>query len=210
MRVCILGASGGIGRYIVSKSLAMGYEVSCQTRDADNLTQFSDQVRVYEFHPTDSERLSEFVAGADVVVFALGADILGPSTLFSQVTKTLIALMTEHNIARLITITGVGAGETKGHGGFIYDWIGYPLITKRIYKDKDLQESLIKKSSLDWIIVRPAVFTNREQKNALQVVTEILPDTVLRRVSRQEVAEFVVDQFKSNTYLHKCPFIGRP
>lgn len=51
--------------------------------------------------------------------------------------------MNQHSVRRLICVTGVGDGETKGHGGFLYDRILYPLLTKGIYADKDKQERRI-------------------------------------------------------------------
>ena len=58
-------------------------------------------------------------------------------------------------VRRLICVTGIGAGDSKGHGGFLYDRIFNPLLLKTIYEDKDRQESLIKASDVDWVIVRP-------------------------------------------------------
>ena len=40
--------------------------------------------------------------------------------------------MKQFGVRGLICVTGVGAGETKGHGGFLYDRILYPLFTKGI------------------------------------------------------------------------------
>jgi hypothetical protein len=78
-------------------------------------------------------------------------------TLFSN-TRILIDAMVGHGVRRLVAITGVGAGETKGHGGFLYDCILYPLFTKRVYTDEGRQDELIRASPLDWVIVRPAPF----------------------------------------------------
>ena len=36
----------------------------------------------------------------------------------------------------------------------------FPLLLKRLYDDKDLQEWIIKSSGLDWTIVRPGLLTN--------------------------------------------------
>jgi uncharacterized protein YbjT (DUF2867 family) len=47
-----------------------------------------------------------------------------------------------------------------GHGGFLYDALAFPLLLKRVYDDKDVQESIIKSSGLDWTIVRPGLLTH--------------------------------------------------
>lgn len=122
-RVAVLGASGGVGRLIVSHALDQELEVVCQTRNAEKLADLAKRIDVQAFDPRDSVKLGEFIKGADVVVFALRVDTAGATTLFSDVTAALITAMSREHVKRLIAITGVGAGETRGHGGFLYDWI---------------------------------------------------------------------------------------
>lgn len=210
LRIAVLGASGGVGRRVVRRALARGYEVVCQTRSAKKLADVAERVRVHAFDPRDRAGLAAFIEGADAVVFALGVDTPGPTTLFSEVTAALVAAMARQGVARLVAVTGVGAGETRGHGGFLYDRIVYPLLTRRRYEDKDRQEALIAASDLDWIIVRPAPFSHRRPAGDLEVHAHVGPDTVLRRVTRDEVAAFVVDQLESDRYLRRRPFIGHP
>ncbi len=99
------------------------------------------------------------------------------------------------------------AGETRGHGGFVYDKVIYPLFTKNRYQDKERQEKLIQNSGLDWIIVRPAPFREGGKPAPLTVVTNVQGVT-LRRISREEVALFVVAQLADDRYLRQTPFIG--
>jgi putative NADH-flavin reductase len=206
----VLGASGGVGRLIVHRALDQGFEVVCQTRDARKLADIATRAQVRAFDPTDQAHLGEFVKGADVVIFALGVDTAGPTTLFTDVTKALISAMARERVKRLIAITGVGAGETRGHGGFLYDRIIYPLFARMRYQDKNRQEALIAASDLDWIIVRPAPFSNRRVPVPIEVHTRVDSDTVLRRITRDEVAAFVIDQCAGERYLHQRPFIGHP
>ncbi len=100
-----------------------------------------------------------------------------------------------------------GAGETKGHGGFLYDHIIFPLFTKNRYADKERQEQLIRQSDLDWTIVRPAPFNEAKPRSDFQVVTEI-GDVVLRKVSRTEVASFVIEELETGRYRKRTLFIG--
>ena len=208
--VAVLGASGAVGRRVVDRALARGYEVTAQTRNARKLADLADRVRVHAFDPRDRAQLGPFLQGADAVVFALGVRTVRGTRLFSEVTAALIPEMRNSGARRLIAITGVGAGDTRGHGGFVYDRLVFPLITRRLYRDKERQEALIADSGLDWIIVRPAPFVDRPGEGPLQVVTEIGPDTVLSRITRDEVAAFVVDQLDSDAYLYQRPFIGHP
>ncbi len=207
-RIAVLGASGTVGRRIVARLLDGDFDVVCQTRSADKLAQLAGRVQVHAFDPRDAARLSEFLSDTDAVIFALGTNTTGATTLFSDATAALITAMKERQVGRLIAITGVGAGETRGHGGFFYDWIIFPLFTRKRYQDKDRQESLIAASDLEWIIVRPAPFSERPVSGALEVHTEIKSETRLTRITRDEVADFVAAQLDSDRYLRQRPFIG--
>lgn len=99
------------------------------------------------------------------------------------------------------------AGETKGHGGFIYDHLIFPLFTKNRYADKERQERLIQQSGLDWTIVRPAPFSEAKPHCDFQVLTEV-GSIVLRKVSRTEVASFVVEELEQGANVRKTLFIG--
>ncbi len=210
LRVLVLGASGGVGVEILFQGLARGLRLTAQTRDAAKLARFAGRVTVLEANPLDGDALGRAVQNQDAVIFALGIDTRARTTLFSQATKLLIGAMKGAGVRRLVAITGIGAGATRGHGGLLYDWIIYPLFTRHRYVDKTTQEELIEASGLDWTIVRPAPFSRREPPGELRVYATIERDTVLRRVTRREVATFVLDQLTSSRYLHRKPFIGHP
>ena len=74
--------------------------------------------------------------------------------------------MKHHGVRRLICITGIGAGDSRGHGGFVYGHIIYPFFTKQTYLDKDRPEALIRESGLEWVIVRPALYADGPKAGA--------------------------------------------
>lgn len=208
MRFLLLGASGGVGRCILRQGLARGHAIRAQTRDAARLADQPPAIEVVVADPTDAAALRTLVAGQDAVIMSLGTTPGRRTSLFSDVTARLTAAMMEAGVRRLVAITGVGAGETLGHGGFVYDRIVYPLFTRPFYRDKNRQEELIRQSGLDWIIVRPAPFKATAGATPLQAITVVRPDTILRRITRDEVASFVLDQLTGDRYLRQAVFIG--
>jgi putative NADH-flavin reductase len=208
MRILVLGASGGIGRHLLIRGLARGHAIRTQTRDKRRLADVPDGVEVVAADPTDAAALRALVAGQQAVIIALGTTPGRRTTLFSDVTAKLIAAMQSEGVRRLVAITGVGVGDTRGHGGFLYDRIIYPLFTRPFYTDKNRQEELIRQSTLDWVLVRPAPFKADAGSTPFQVITEVRPETRLRRITREEVADFVLDQLQQGRYLRKAPFIG--
>ena len=205
MRVLILGGTGNIGRRIVSQGLSRSFELTVLARHPRQLPQ-SDRLRLVEGDALDPASVRSAVSGQNAIIYALGV-VTRRTTLFSDSTRILIDAMLNQDVRRLVAITGVGAGETRGHGGFIYDRIIFPLFTKGVYEDKDRQEALIRGSALDWTIVRPASFKDRVPPGPLRVVTDVRGIT-LRGISRDEVATFLLDQVESDRYLHQAPFIG--
>lgn len=208
MRFLLLGASGSVGRRILAQGLKRGHAITAQTRDAGKLAGLPAEVTVVSGDPRDGKLLRAWVAGQDAVMFSIGAPPARTTTLFSDVTRALIDAMAAGGVRRLVAITGVGAGETRGHGGFLYDRLIYPVFTRPFYVDKDRQEALIRASTLDWVIVRPAPFSDAPAAGPLHKVTTLTPDTVLNRITRDEVATFVLDQLDSDAYLRRAVFIG--
>jgi len=207
MRVLVLGATGSVGRLVVEEALVRGHDVTALVRHPEKIGTLAIRVRPVRGDALDASAVSGAVAGQHAVIYVLGAGNVRQTTLFSESTKILLKAMTDHVVRRLICVTGVGAGETKGHGGFLYDRILYPLFTKGIYADKDIQEGLIRQSGLDWTIVRPASFRSLTPDGPLQVVTDF-EGVTLTKISRSEVAKFLVDELEQNGHLRQAVFLG--
>jgi putative NADH-flavin reductase len=207
MKVLVLGATGSVGQHILRLGIERGHELTALVRNPEKLKSWERRVRAVKGDALDKDSVEQAVRGQEAAIYAIGIKTIGRTTLFSESTRILIDAMERNRVKRLVCITGVGAGETKGHGGFLYDRILFPLVTKRVYADKEVQETLIQKSSLDWVIVRPAGFREGSPSGKLEAVTDVRGVT-LTRVSRVEVAAFVLDQLTDGRYLRKAVFIG--
>jgi putative NADH-flavin reductase len=207
MRILVLGATGSVGRLAVEELLKRGHQVTAIARSSQKLGDLASRIRVAEGDAVDPGAVETAVSGQDAIIYALGAGNVRHTTLFSDSTRVLLTAMNRHSVRRLICVTGVGAGETKGHGGFLYDRILFPLFTKGVYADKDIQETLIRQTDVEWTIVRPASFRKETPPGPLRAVTAV-DDVTLRRISRSEVAQFLVDELEQNRYVRQCVFIG--
>lgn len=129
-----------------------------------------------------------------------------PVTVFSQGTKNVLEAMDKEGVRRLICITGIGAGDSKGHGGLLYDRLFKPLLLKTIYEDKDRQETLIKNSEIDWTIIRPSFLTNGPLTKKYRVITN-LKGVTADKISRADVAHFILEELATNRYLRQTPLL---
>jgi putative NADH-flavin reductase len=207
MQALVLGATGGVGRLVAHEALKRSLEVTALVRSPQKLGELATRVRVVQGDALDSNALAAAVEGRDAVIYVLGAGNVRHTTLFSDSTRLLLTEMKRHSVRRLICVTGVGAGDTKGHGGFLYDRILYPLFTKGIYADKDKQEELVRQSQTDWTLVRPAPFRSQTPPGALRAVTDV-DGVTLTRISHLEVAKFLLDELEQNRYVRQAVFIG--
>ena len=114
--------------------------------------------------------------------------------------------MDKHGVRRLVCITGVGVADSKGHVGFLYDRIILPFVLKNVYEDKERQEEAIKRSDLDWVIVRPARLTDEPAKGEYGVF--LGGSYTAKTISRADVAAFMLAQLTDDTYVRKTPVIS--
>jgi putative NADH-flavin reductase len=209
MRISVIGASHGIGAELVKQARAAGHQVVAVSRSM-RLEPAADLVRV-EGSILDPGVAERAVTGADAVAWCLGVKTLGPAalrtvTVFSQGIDRTIAAMKTAGVARLVAITGIGAGESRGHGGFLYDWIGLPLIIGAVYADKDRQEAILKTSGLDWTIIRPTLLTNGPRTGRYRVLTD-LTGVHGGRISRADCADCLMRAIVAHEWSRKAILI---
>ena len=72
-KICIVGASGKLGRYMVQHALDRGYEVVgvCRPRSVDKLDAFRGRISVIPGATNDSEVIRKAVAGCEGVLTVL-------------------------------------------------------------------------------------------------------------------------------------------
>ena len=208
MRIFVIGATGATGQQIVERGLTQGHDITALVRNPDKFKMQHKFLHVVKGDILDRVSL-DAVHQQDAVISSLGTRkiSLEPVTLLSEGTKNLVWVMERHVVKRLICITGLGAGDSKGHGGFLYDKLILPLILQRIYDDKDRQEAEIRQSNLDWTIVRPGVLTDDPAKGHYRVMTD-LTEVTAGKISRSDVADFVLGQLTDDRYLYQTPLIS--
>ncbi|HEY8942600.1 MAG TPA: NAD(P)H-binding protein, partial [Polyangiaceae bacterium] len=145
MKILVLGATGGTGRQIAKQALARGHQVTALVRSPDKAGDLGG-ARLIVGDIRDDTTLREAVRGQDAVASALGtpASPFRDVTLLSTATRALVQAMKAEHVSRLVAITGMGAGDSRGHGGFLFDRLIFPLLLKKVYADKDRQEAIVR------------------------------------------------------------------
>jgi len=208
MRILITGATGGTGREIVREALARGYQVTALARSAADAASLIPGADITEGDARDGDAVAKALAGCDAVISALGTklSLLHEETLLSTATRILINEMQKKEIMRLVCITGIGAGDSHGHGGFLYDHIAQPLLLSSTYRDKDRQEEEIRESGLDWTIVRPTNLKDGPATDKIRALTD-LTGFHGGSIARADVARFLISELTDRQWACKSPVI---
>jgi len=208
VNLLVIGSTGPLGRLIVDSALAAQHNVTVLMRNLSS-AQFSSKVKRMQGDVLSVESLAEAMRGQHAVISSLGSKIsLKPITILSDGTRNMVTAMRGSGVRRFVCVTGIGAGDSKGHGGFLYDHLIQPFLLNQVYLDKTRQEAVVRESGLEWTIVRPAQLTNGPARGpmAYRVLSDLNGITATK-ISRKDVADFTVETLLKPDHLGKAVLI---
>jgi putative NADH-flavin reductase len=207
-RVLVVGASKGLGLETVKALLDAGHQVRAFARSAQGIALVDPKLEKVPGDATNSKDIAPALIGIDVVVQALGVafgQLFRPVHLFSDATRVLVASMEHQKVARLICVTGFGAGDSRPNISCLQR-LPFRILLGRAYDDKDAQERLIKDSKLEWTIVRPGVLTDGKCTGRYRIL-HAPPQWRNGVISRADVAHFIVRETESQAFVRKTPVL---
>lgn len=134
--------------------------------------------------------------------------LLRKKTILSDGTRNIVQAMQKLGVKRFVCESSLGIGDSKGQLGFLYNYILVPLFLGGVFADKEAQERIIKDSTLDWVIVRPGALTNRPPTGVYRAGMNVGHWFFTPRISRADVATFMLKQLTDNTFLRKTPGVA--
>ncbi len=207
MKILIIGASRGIGKALMEEALKDGHKVRVLARHPNRLESTDSRLDLVQGDVRDLQSVKEAAQDMEIVCSCIGVPITFKAVdLFSVAAANLVKVVGQQPTLKLIAVTGIGAGDSKGHGGFLYDRIFKPLFLKSIYEDKDREEEIIATGDIDWLIVRPAGLTNGPRTGNYRIIND-LEGTTAKRISRRDVADFILCQAAQPSHFGKTPLI---
>ncbi|MBU2581121.1 MAG: NAD(P)H-binding protein [Alphaproteobacteria bacterium] len=209
-RLLVIGASRGIGLETVKAALEAGHEVRAFARGAKRIALEHPKLEKINGDALVADDIRAGLDGVDVVVQVLGAPInpetlLTGTRLFSEATRILVDAMEANGPKRLICVTGLGAGDSRGRLGAMFSLV-FTLSIARIYDDKDVQEQIVKNSKLDWTIARPGILRDGRATGLYRALTDP-NDWKAEPIRRSDVALFLVEEAERGLYRGKTPLV---
>jgi nucleoside-diphosphate-sugar epimerase len=164
------------------------------------------RLRVVQGNVLDPGTVETAMRGQEAVLCALGhRRYLYPAHILSDGTRNILRAMIAHGTRRLVCETSLGLGDSAGRLGLFYTLFIVPLVLPLYFWDKARQERAIAGSAVEWVIVRPGALNNGDRRGRVQHGREV--GSLLRtvRISRADVAAFMLSQLGSDMYLRGAP-----
>ena len=205
MKVIVFGGTGTVGRLVVEQAVEQGHEVTLLTRDRTRVGPPPARVHVVEGDVFDARAIAPVIAGHDAVVVTLGGGRKGG--VRARGTAAIIEAMRATGVRRLIVQSLIGVGDSREQLNFFWKRLMFGLLLRGAYADHVEQERLTRASGLDWTIVRPGSFTDGPRTGRYRRGFGPQEKTSLK-VSRADVAEFVVEQLTDDTWVRQAPSLA--
>ncbi|MEV1202700.1 NAD(P)-dependent oxidoreductase [Microbispora rosea] len=217
MRVTVFGASGRTGRLVVERALARGHDVTAVTRAPASVAggagpRHPGRLEILRGDVGDLASVREAVRDRDVVLSLvappLARHVLRSTSLYSEAGRNLVRAMRTTASGRLITVSSAGVVDGDPSHPPLYRLVLKPLLFDRaLYRDMRIMEKEVEDSRLEWIVVRASGLTNRPPTGRYRVGLGRLPQGG-SRVSRADLADFLIAQFDGTTYVGEHPTVA--
>ncbi|MGB3642619.1 MAG: SDR family oxidoreductase [Rivularia sp. (in: cyanobacteria)] len=205
MNLLIFGATGSIGSLVVEQALEQGHIVTAFVRNPAKLNIKHANLKVVRGDVMDTKSVEKAVQNQEAVVCVLGAGKKMLGTIRSQGTKNIINAMEKLGIRRFICQSTLGAVVSWENLNFFWKYIMFGLLLRKVFIDHEKQEDYVKQSKLNWTIVRPGAFVDGEQTGNYKHGFSGDDKTSKLKISRADVADFILKQVTDNSYLRKTP-----
>jgi putative NADH-flavin reductase len=199
MNVLVFGATGKTGSLVVTQALARGHQVSALVRDPSRIS--NPAVRAIPGDATNPGDVLLAMPGHHAVIDTIG----GTKPYLHQelerdAIRSIISAMKTVNVPRLIVVTMLGLGESRSQAPFWYKYLLMPTFLRGSTADKIDVEAQVRTSGLDFVLVRPPILTEDPPSTP-----HVLPaPQQAHKISRADLATFLVDQLTSDTFLHQA------
>jgi putative NADH-flavin reductase len=201
MNLLILGATGGTGQQLVAQATQAGHEVAAFVRHPDKLALRHPRLAVVTGDACDPNDLTRALEGKDAVLSALGAGKSLTSDIASTSMAALIPALKSSGVKRAIVCTAFGVGSTLQQAAFLQR-IAFRLVLRRVYSDKEQANAALRHTALDWTLVFPVLLSNGPRTGQYRV-GEALDMSGMPRISRADVADFMLRQLSDATWIRR-------
>lgn len=217
MKLVVFGSTGSIGQQLVRQALEQEHKVTAFARNPIKLDIRHPNLNIFTGDVMKPTLVEQAVIGQDAAICVLGSgkkltgNVRSRSAspkVRSQGTQNIIEALEKAGIKRFICQSTLGAGDSWNSLNFYWKYIMFSFILRKVFADHQLQEKYVQQSNLDWTIIRPGAFIEGSRTGQYR---QGFPGSDRRsqlKISRADVADFILKQLRDDTYLGKAPSLS--
>jgi putative NADH-flavin reductase len=208
MKLAVLGATGRTGIPLIQQALDAGNEVVALARTPSKMPIQHDRLKVVQGDAMNAADVEKVVSGADAVLVAIGHTKDTPRNMQAVAARNIVNAMKKSGVRRLIALTGAGIAAPQDKPKLFNHLIKLALLTLSpgVYRDSLDYSRIIRESGLDWIIVRGPMLNEGPRTGSYRVGW--VGVNTGSRISRADLADFMLKQARENTFLHQMPMVS--
>jgi putative NADH-flavin reductase len=201
------------GKRLVEMALERDHEVTAFVRDPAKVKTTHTNLSIITGDILNPDTIEQaFDKPIDAVISTLGIFHREPCTELSAGTRNVLEAMGRHQVNRIVVVSTIGAGETRGQGNLVARFLQKHLLS-HVIDDKNRQEKLLTESACAWTVVRPPQLTNASHICTNPVVWQgesPREPTISWKTSRDTVAHLLLDVVEHGKYINQAINISEP
>lgn len=206
-KIAIIGGTGKVGRYIADRALHNGYQVRMLVRNPEKLSMINERIEIIKGDVQDKDSIHSLLTDCQVVINTFGQPVKD-TPIYSQVTERILEVMKELKISRYIGVTG-GSLTIDGDKKSMTNKIGaklFEILYSKMMTDKKKEwHHLQKNKRINWTLIRLPFIVDASE---IGKIKESLVDMPGTKITNQDIATFIIQHIKDQTYFHQAPFIA--
>jgi uncharacterized protein YbjT (DUF2867 family) len=193
MNLLVLGATGATGRLVVEQALTSGHHVNALVRSPQKHTTSHPNLSVMTGDATEASDVSRAMKGTVAVISTLGAP---KGTVMTDATTAILAAAAQHGVNRIVMLSSF-ALERDRLTGLTRAMTG--LAMRAALKDKAIAEAMLRASAYDWTIIHATRLTDTAASGAASVVPAGVRISMAQKISRADVAAWLLNEATADT-----------
>lgn len=207
--IALFGATGKTGRRVLRQALDQGLSVRALARDPNKIGVADDQLTVIGGDVLNARSVDRVVEGVDVVLSVFGHVKGSPDGLQEEGTRLIVEAMKHHGVTRIVTLSGGGLRADGKDQPKLPDRIIrglLKLLSGKILADAEAHLEVLQQSGLEWTVVRGPRLTEDAGTGSYGVGWVGGDSTT--KISRDDLAEFLLTQIDDRQYVREMPFVS--
>ncbi|MFM2309206.1 MAG: hypothetical protein RLY87_1327 [Chloroflexota bacterium] len=209
MRIVIFGAGGRTGNHLVRLAVALGHDVTAFVRKPNKLPLSHERMRVVVGDANDEFQVARAIQGGEAVISTIAPHQTAAEENHAYILNNILQSMERHQVKRIVTLSESLILDTTSLTGVVTTGMRRMFMTPshaRWMRMSEQYSACLRASRLDWTLVCTHELTDEPFNGRYTVETRHKKTNV--RVSRANVADFLLRIALNGSHIHETPIIS--